>query len=278
VQYIVDDGCHVKAGQAYCEIEVMKMVMSLTACDSGTITYLHRPGAVLSAGTVIGKLTLDNPDNIRMPTAYEGQLVEPIRSGATSNVQGALGAAIGPGAAPADKLHNTYKQLVGHLKNVLNGYALPDPVFTADLRASVDRLFVVLKDPKLPLLELQEIMSVISGRIPAELEQRIRTHMVSYANNITSVLSKFPSQAIAAEVDRYTANLSKPDRDMFFMTAAAIMQLVQRYRGGTKGHMRIVVEELLRCYLRTEQNFLTHQYDKCVMLMRENIKDMNQVN
>ena len=133
-------------------------------------------------------------------------------------------------------------------------------------------------------------MSVISGRIPAELEAGIRVHMASYANNITSVLSKFPSQAIALEVDkwvpsqcisrfciRYTAILAKPDRELFFMTAAQLMQLVQRYRGGTRGHMRIVVDELLRCYLRTEQHFLAHQYDKCVMMMKDEVKDNAQV-
>lgn len=76
----------------------------------------------------------------------------------------------------------------------MNGYALPEPAYTAELGSTVDRLFAALKDPKLPLLELQEVMSVISGRIPTELEKRVRSYMVSYANNITSVLSKFPSQ------------------------------------------------------------------------------------
>jgi hypothetical protein len=47
--------------------------------------------------------------------------------------------------------------------------------------------------------------------------------------------------------DRHTADLSKQQREMFFMTAAPIMHLVQRYRSGTRGHMKIVVEELLRC-------------------------------
>ena len=54
-----------------------------------------------------------------------------------------------------DKLHNTFRQLLQHLKDILNGYALPEPVYIADLRTTVERLFAVLKDPKLPLLELQ---------------------------------------------------------------------------------------------------------------------------
>lgn len=50
-------------------------------------------------------------------------------------------------------------------------------------------------------------MSVISGRIPSQLEQRIRTHMVQYANNITSVLSKFPSQVRALRVCHFAPSL-----------------------------------------------------------------------
>ncbi len=35
VQYTIEDGGHVFAGQPYAEIEVMKMIMSLTVSESG---------------------------------------------------------------------------------------------------------------------------------------------------------------------------------------------------------------------------------------------------
>ena len=35
MQYFVDDGCHVDAGQAYAEIESMKMIHSLCTPESG---------------------------------------------------------------------------------------------------------------------------------------------------------------------------------------------------------------------------------------------------
>lgn len=43
---------------------------------------------------------------------------------------------------------------------------------------------------------LQELVSMISGRIPAEVEMSIRKLMASYASNITSVLCQFPSQQV----------------------------------------------------------------------------------
>lgn len=53
-----------------------------------------------------------------------------------------------------------------------------------------------LRDPSLPLLELQEIMTSVSGRIPHAVEKDIRKIMAQYASNITSVLCQFPSQRV----------------------------------------------------------------------------------
>ena len=44
VRFVVEDGDHVDAGQAYAEIEVMKMYMPLTVSESGTIRLISQPG------------------------------------------------------------------------------------------------------------------------------------------------------------------------------------------------------------------------------------------
>lgn len=54
-----------------------------------------------------------------------------------------------------------------------------------------------LRDPSLPLLELQEVMASISGRIPVAVEKKIRRLMALYERNITSVLAQFPSQQVS---------------------------------------------------------------------------------
>ena len=53
-----------------------------------------------------------------------------------------------------------------------------------------------LRDPALPLLEMQEIMGSISGRIPASVEKDIRRQLNNYGSNITSVLCQFPAQQV----------------------------------------------------------------------------------
>lgn len=48
----------------------------------------------------------------------------------------------------------------------------------------------------MPLLELQDIMTSVSGRIPPNVEKSIKKEMAQYASNITSVLCQFPSQQV----------------------------------------------------------------------------------
>jgi len=116
-----------------------------------------------------------------------------------------------------------------------------------------------LRDPSLPLLELQDIMTSVSGRIPPAVEKAIKKEMAQYASNITSVLCQFPSQQvqlvdllnsclseaikllqlsinvvkfpsqIANILDSHAATLNrKSEREVFFMNTQSIVQLVQK--------------------------------------------------
>jgi len=116
-----------------------------------------------------------------------------------------------------------------------------------------------LRDPSLPLLELQDIMTSVSGRIPPAVEKSIKKEMAQYASNITSVLCQFPSQQvqlvdllnsclseaiklrqlsinvvkfpsqIANILDSHAATLNrKSEREVFFMNTQSIVQLVQK--------------------------------------------------
>ena len=54
------------------------------------------------------------------------------------------------------------------------------------------------------------------------------------------------------------------------------MQLVQRYRNGIKGHMKSVIQNLLKDYLAVESLFQNPNYDKCISNLRELHKDNMQ--
>lgn len=73
INLLIEDGAHVNKGQIYAEIEVMKMVMTLTSQEAGTISFDRRAGAVLEAGTIIGHIDLDDPTLVTKAKPYQFQ-------------------------------------------------------------------------------------------------------------------------------------------------------------------------------------------------------------
>ncbi|XP_052244589.1 acetyl-CoA carboxylase-like isoform X1 [Dreissena polymorpha] len=262
INYAVDDGGHLFAGDVYAEIEVMKMVMELRVTESGCIHYVKRPGAVLDSGSLVANLTLDDPTRVVQATPCKDKL--PNSENPPTHGM---------------KLHQIYQRSVEELEQILAGYVLPDPYFSQKLHGAVDSLLKCLKDQRLPLLELQELIAVTSGRIPSRVEKAIRKLMLSYENNLTSVLCQFPSQQIANVIDGHAATLTRrPERDAFFMNTQGIVELIQRYRNGIRGHTKTIIQDLLRQYLRVEQQFQNGSWDKCVThLMERNKEDMAAV-
>ncbi|KAG1958146.1 acetyl-CoA carboxylase isoform X3 [Pimephales promelas] len=262
LQYVVDDGSHVLASQPYAEIEVMKMVMTLHVQHSGSINFSKRPGTVLEPGCVVARMDLDDPSCIHpvKPNTEALPSQEPL-------------SIVGEG------LHQVFHNVLENLVKIMDGYCLPEPYFSHKLKKWVNTLMKTLRDPSLPLLELQEIMTSVAGRIPVTVEKAIRKVMAQYASNITSVLCQFPSQRIANILDSHAATLQrKADREVFFMNTQSIVQLVQRYRSGVRGYMKSVVLDLLKRYLQVEMQFQQAHYDKCVINLREQYKpDMTPV-
>lgn len=165
------------------------------------------------------------------------------------------------------------------MENILRGYTYPEPYFRDRLKTNVEKLFSILRDPSLPLLEVEDILSNISERIPKEVDQGIKRFMKIYCSNLTSVLVQFPSQSIASLIDQYASKLERrEERDRFFSTVQSLVQLVQRYRNGIKGHMKSVITDLIRNYLNIENLFQHGQYDKCLTQLRDKHKiDMHKV-
>ncbi|XP_022251456.1 acetyl-CoA carboxylase isoform X2 [Limulus polyphemus] len=257
LHFLVEDGAHLLAGQSYAEIEVMKMLMTLTVNDAGCIHFVKRPGAVLGSGSVLAKLELDDLSRVVRAQLFAGTFPPSEKSELEEH-----------------KLSHVYQISKRCLENILGGYVIPEPFFGLKMSETVNTFMKTLHDPTLPLLELQEIISSVLGRIPTAVEKTIKKLMGEYANNITSVLTQFPSQQIASVIDGYAATLQKrSDRDAFFLTTQGIVQLVQRYRNGIRGQMKTAVQDLLRRYLIVESEFQLGHYDKCVSLLRDKHKD-----
>ncbi len=260
LKYVVEDGGRVEAGQVYAEIEVMKMLLELRTTVSGHIQHLKRIGSPIEVGALIARLKLDDDSLIQKVQLYTAKFPEPK----------------GP-IVKGNKLHQVFQSTKESLINILNGYSYPEPYFKEKLEESVNTLMKTLRDPSLPLLELQELISSIQGRIPASVANNIYKLMTQYGNNLTSVLAQFPSQQIANVIDTYANTIDKKmDREAFFNTVQGVVQLVQRYRNGIKGHMKSVIQFLLNEYIQVESLFQSGNYDKNINHLRDVNKDNMQ--
>ena len=292
VNYLVEDGEHVTAGMVYAEIEVMKMLMELTASENGHIQFVKRPGAVLHPGTIIAKLQLDDPSQVRRAQLFNGKLdslcTESNGNNFLSNADvhnssqhgtfhhshSLMSLSTATWTISSEKLNKRYMNIRSAIESILMGYCRPDSLFVNFCKDLVDCLFRILSDPRLPLAELQEVIRSASGKIPIEVERAVLKQLSYYESNVTSVLISFPSQEIARIIDRYAGTLAKrEDRDRYFANTQSILEILQRYRSGINGHMKHVIHDILRSYYSSESKFRAGSYDKFLAQLREEYKD-----
>lgn len=234
--------------------------MELRTSVSGTIQHVKRNGTVLEVGSIIARLQVDDTSLVQKSVQY----TEKFKKSQGPKVKG-------------NKLHQVFQSSKESLSHILVGFSYPERYFKEKLESSVNTLMDALRNPSLPLLELQELISSIQSRIPPALDKTIQKFITQYANNLTSVLAQFPSQQIATVIDSYANTIEKKvEREAFFQTVQGIVQLVQRYRNGIKGHMKSVIQDLLKQYLAVESLFQHTSYDKCINNLRELHKENMQ--
>lgn len=151
VKKLVGDGARVKKGEPYGEIEVMKMFMPVKVEEAGKLCWCVNEGASLAAGDLLATLELENPDNVSKVTLFEGDL----------NVNGWGASAPSNAGRPHLLLRNAIEKLEGGMA----GYILSENA--VDL--ALEDLQNAVTNPTLAVYEIDEQLSVLSGRIPAKL-------------------------------------------------------------------------------------------------------------
>ncbi|KJE96308.1 acetyl coenzyme A carboxylase alpha [Capsaspora owczarzaki ATCC 30864] len=263
IRHLIPEGEHVNPGQPFAEIEVMKMILPLISNEAGLLHHLKLPGTVLEAGDVVATLTLDDPSRVQRARPFEGTLP------ASQDLQ-----------IRSEKIHHTFRRVKTALENNLAGFNYPDSIFSARLNLHIREYFNALQDPRLPLFELQEVLAALSGRIPARIEELINGLLIQYTNSLNSMFCAFPTQQIASVIDMHAASLSSDaDRTTFFTVVEPIIQHIQHYRNGIRGHSKAAVASLLRAYLEVETVFnIDKPYEDIVYLLKEQHRtDVNAV-
>lgn len=191
VKKLVPDGSKVKKGEAYAEIEVMKMFMPLKVEEAGTISWCNNEGAALSTGDLLATLELDNPDNVADITIFEGDLK--VDGWKDSSQSGSSGT----------RPHLIFRSSIEMLQGAMGGYALS----SADIDHALEGLSFAVTNAELPALEISEQLSVLSGRIPAHLFHSLTTMLNDFLKECetqvgSGVQLRFNSKAVLDMIDK----------------------------------------------------------------------------
>ncbi|SAM05410.1 hypothetical protein [Absidia glauca] len=250
VSLLLENGDHIKSGEAYAEIEVMKMYMPLVASEDGRVQFIKQVGATLEAGDIIGILSLDDPSRVKHALPFTGKV--PI---------------YGPPHIVGDRPHQRFTAAMNSLGYVLQGYDNQALVQTA-----VKDLTAILRDPGLPYSEVSAAMSVLSGRIPQRLEQQLNT----LVDEASTAQKDFPVDEFNQMIDTFARNnFTTPSEAAPFKSAITpLLDITSRYSKGLKQHEHAVYVTLMEQYYDVEVLFGSQTRDEEIILtLRDQNKD-----
>jgi acetyl-CoA carboxylase/biotin carboxylase 1 len=246
VRHIVPDGSSVRKGQAYAEVEVMKMYLNLTAPEDGKISWVLSEGSAMAAGDLLAHMDLDDPSRIMRPVDFVGRLP-----------------ATKPPNIVGDKPHQLLRTAIAAIKRIIEGYD------NQKIAETVDEMLVYLAHPHLPLFELRESLSVLAGRLPRQLMDSIDEMLLNYerALSFPSPLA-FDGKEIQKLIEDSTAGNTTLTR-----VAAPLHELAGTYADGLQGHTIHIISDLITEFLTLERLFYNKHTLTVLRDMREKHKD-----
>ena len=230
------------------------MYMPLTASEDGVVQFVKQPGVGLGPGDILGILTLDDPARVKHAKPFEGLLP----SGSTPSVIG-------------NKPHQRFRYLTGVLDDILDGYDNQ-----AIMHSTLKDLIDTLHNPELPYSEMNVVMSSLSGRIPAKLEESIRGAVD--AAKAKGDNTEFPAVRLKKILDNFIQDNIRPTEEaMFRGQISSISEIAERYYQGLKEHETNVLGGLLKKYGDTEALFSGSIEARVLALREQNKDDLDKV-
>ncbi|SLM39330.1 acetyl-carboxylase [Lasallia pustulata] len=250
VKFTVENGEHIKKGQAFAEVEVMKMYMPLITQEDGVVQLIKQPGATLEAGDILGILTLDDPSKVKHAQPFSGQLPD-----------------VGPPQVVGTKPPQRFSLLHGILVNILQGF--DNQVIMA---STLNQLIEVLRDQDLPYGEWNAQFSALHGRMPQKLEAQFISMIERSRNRKTEFPAKQLSKALSRFLDE---NVNAKDAEQLKSALAPLIEVMKRYDEGLKVHEFRVFSDLLDHYYNVEKLFSGRgaRDEDVVLKLREENKD-----
>ncbi|KAJ5140445.1 Acetyl-CoA carboxylase [Penicillium atrosanguineum] len=255
VKFTVQNGEHIRAGQAYAEVEVMKMYMPLIAQEDGMVQLIKQPGATLEAGDILGILALDDPSRVKHAHPFTGQLPD-----------------LGPPVVVGMKPPQRFWLLYTILENILRGF--DNQVIMGD---TLKELVEVLRNPELPYGEWNAQSSALHSRMPQKLDAQLE----GVVEKAKSRKAEFPAKQLQKTISRFIEeNVNPADAEILKATLSPLIQVINKYLDGLKTNEYNVFISLLEQYCDVEKLFSTgtkRDEDVILKLREENKEEITKV-
>ena len=255
VKFTVENGEHVKKGQAFAEVEVMKMYMPLITQEDGVVQLIKQPGATLEAGDILGILALDDPSRVKHAQPFSGQLPD-----------------MGPPQVVGNKPPQRFTLLHNILQNILQGF--DNQVIMA---STLNELVEVLRDPDLPYGEWNSQFSALHARMPQKLDAQFS----QIVERSRARKADFPAKQLHKAFTRFMEeNVHASDVPVLKSALTPLLEVMNRYIEGLKVHEFDVFCSLLDNYYNVEKLFSnrnSRDEDVILRLRDENKDDIHKV-
>lgn len=250
VKFLVENGERIKAGQAYAEVEVMKMNLPLITQEDGTVQLIKQPGATLEAGDILGILALDDPSRVKHARPFSEQLPE-----------------LGSPQVAGNKPPQRFILLHSILHNILQGF--DNQVI---MSSTLNELIEVLRDPDLPYGEWNAQFSALHARMP----QKLDSQFAQIVERSKARKTEFPAKQLLKALTRFLEESVRPsDVDLLKSTLKPLIEVMDRYAEGLKAHEYYVFWKLIDSYYDVEKLFSSRNArdEDVILKLRDENKD-----
>ena len=246
---LVTDGSHLSAGEAYVEIEVMKMYMPLKIAEAGTVHFQMSEGATLSPGDIIATVTLDEPEEVVKAEIFDGSLVMDIHR-----------------EAKALSAHVAMRASLAKLERILEGF-IPD---SPRIDLLVDWYIDCLREKLLPFYEVDEALAVIRGRVDAVLHNAVMDINSRYFDSIKLGVSvDYPATAVLSLLHNFSNGLPGEKRVQFQNLTLSLWSAVEKYVYPENVRILSALLSLVERYLAVENHFDLMSFTDVVSELRK---------
>ena len=248
VKYLVPNGSHVKAGTAFVECEIMKMILPLVCDVDGIMWFPHAEGMVLETGELIARVEPDDLSSIRRAQPFTGTFPEMSEPRA-------------PESKPYLRLSETQRAL----DHVMQGY------FCANIDLLVVTYLNALADPLVPLSWFSQILSEYKATLPVPVKSALDEVLKSYSQRIErGELVAFPSAEMQAIVEAHAKSMS-PGEGVSWLNNLSGFSATLKEIGALNPNQPEEHEicRLLNAYLQTEAQFQGRPQEVIMLELRD---------